>query len=219
MKKIITIDGPAASGKSSLSRELARKMGWNWVSTGAFYRLLGYLSDKKGVSEKDEAGLVALLGSVNWEIRAGSIQTEVFIDGVLVPSDEVYSVENGTRASNVSVFQSVRDAVLVKQRETYEEPGLIAEGRDCGSVIFPESQLKIYLVASSTTRSQRRANETSQDEEAVQEALKVRDHQDSKRESAPMEAPKDAWILDSSSLSLEEVIKKVHEKALEVFKN
>lgn len=214
---IITIDGPSASGKSSVSREVARKLGWSWISTGAFYRALGHIAELNSIPQDDEEALVKALEETDWEIRPQHVQTDVYINGELCPAEEIYSVENGTRASNVSKFQKVRDAVLKAQRDAYKLPGLIAEGRDCGSVIFPNAPLKVFLNASESARSGRRAKEAGEKVEKVSEALKIRDEQDSSRKAAPLAVPEGAWELDSSNMSLEEVAEKVFEKAREVF--
>ncbi len=217
VKNIITIDGPSASGKSSVSRELARKLGWSWVSTGAFYRVLGYIAHLKDIPEDNEEALIKALSEVDWEVRPQHIQTDVYIGKKLCPADEIYSVENGTRASNVSKFQKVRDAVLQAQRDAYKLPGLIAEGRDCGSVIFPNAPLKVFLSASESARSGRRAKEAGEEIKKVTEALKIRDKQDSSRKAAPLAVPKGAWELDSSNLSLEEVAQKIYDKAKSLY--
>jgi len=214
---IITIDGPSASGKSSVSRELARKLGWSWISTGAFYRTLGHIAHIKNIPQDNEEALVKALKETDWEVRPEHVQTNVYIDGEICNLEDIYSVENGTRASNVSKFQKVRDAVLQAQRDAYKLPGLIAEGRDCGSVIFPDAPLKVFLNASESARSGRRSKETGVDSNEVSEALKIRDKQDSSRKAAPLSVPKGSWELDSSDLSLEEVAEKVYQKAKDTF--
>jgi len=218
-QNLITIDGPAASGKSSLSRSLARKLQWNWVSTGAFYRALGLMAYKKNVDQNSESALVQLLNDFKLQVMPDPVQTQVYIDSVLCSFEEIYSVDNGTRASNVSRFPMIRQAVLDLQRDCYTEPGLIAEGRDCGTVIFPKAQLKVYLVANAAARASRRSDEYEDGKSVaeVEKALKERDQQDSSRKAAPMEAAKDAWILDSSNLSLEEVSDLVFTKASKIF--
>lgn len=218
-KNVITIDGPAASGKSSLSRELARRLSWKWVSTGAFYRAIAHLAHQKNVDAEDENALLEMIQSESFEVRPDPIQTQVFIDGRSCSLEEIYSIENGTRASNLSRFPKVREAILDRQREVYEAPGLIAEGRDCGTVIFPQADLKIYLVADEASRALRRAEE-KQDEQALEqvgEALKKRDQQDRSRAAAPMEAAEDAVLIDSTNLSLEEVVDTVYTKAKSQF--
>ena len=177
------------------------------------------MADKKSVSQDDEEALLALLSDFKLEVFPDPIQTKVIIDGVMCSFEEVYSVDNGTRASNVSRFPKIRAAVLDLQRSSYTSPGLIAEGRDCGTVIFPTAQMKVYLVANSEARANRRSSENLDGKSVaeVKEALKVRDEQDGGRKVAPMEAAKDAWILDSSNLSLEEVSALVFEKAQKTF--
>ena len=218
-QNLITIDGPAASGKSSLSRSLARKLQWKWVSTGAFYRALGLMAFKKNVDQHSESDLVELLRKFELKVLPDPVQTQVFIDGQMCSFEEIYSVDNGTRASNVSRFPKIREAVLDLQRNCYAAPGLIAEGRDCGTVIFPEAQLKIYLVANAEARASRRSGEKEDGKsvEEVKKALKIRDDQDGGRKAAPMEAADDAWVLDSSDLSLEEVSELVFERASKIF--
>lgn len=177
------------------------------------------MADKKNVSQDDEEALLALLNDFKLEVLPDPIQTKVVIDGVMCSFEEVYSVDNGTRASNVSRFPKIRTAVLDLQRSCYTSPGLIAEGRDCGTVIFPKADLKIYLVANPEARATRRSSEGLDDKslDEVKEALKARDAQDGGRKVAPMEAAKDAWILDSSNLSLEEVSDLVFERAKKTF--
>ncbi len=218
-QNLITIDGPAASGKSSLSRSLARKLDWKWVSTGAFYRALGLMAYKHNIDQHNETDLVKFLGEFRLEVKPDPIQTAVYIDGNFCSYEEIYSVDNGIRASNVSRFSKIRKAVLQLQRDCYTAPGLIAEGRDCGTVIFSNAQLKVYLVANVEARANRRADESDDGKniKEVKEALKKRDTQDSGRKIAPMEAAKDAWILDSSSLSLDEVSNLVFQRAKKIF--
>lgn len=217
-KKIITIDGPTASGKSSLSRSLARKLGWSWVSTGAFYRAVAIVAHKNDVDLNDSEALVELFSIHSIEVKPHKVQTEVYIDGKQCSFEEIYSEENGGRASTLSRHQPVRDAVLDLQRNCYEEPGLIAEGRDCGTVIFPDAQLKIFLEASSQSRVQRRGDqENTKDREALADDIKKRDERDSSRKSAPMVKTEDAWLLDTSDLSLSEVSEQAFERAKKTF--
>ena len=217
-KKIITIDGPTASGKSSLSRSLARKLGWSWVSTGAFYRALAFVAYKNSVDLEDPDALVELFSQHTIEVKPHKVQTEVHLDGKQCSFEEIYSEENGGRASTLSRHQKVRDAVLDLQRNCYEEPGLIAEGRDCGTVIFPQAQLKIFLEASAQSRVQRRGDqEDSENREALAKDIKKRDERDSTRKSAPMTKAEDAWALDTSNLSLSEVSEQVFKRAKDTF--
>ena len=134
---VVTIDGPAASGKSSVSRELARRMGWKWVSTGAFYRGLAYVAHVSHVSLRDEEALVQLAKSPVWSVRLASEETHVFLKNQDVTA-EIGKEEIGSLASQVSSFSRVRSALLDAQRKCAEGgQGLVAEGRDCGTVVFP----------------------------------------------------------------------------------
>lgn len=217
-KNIITIDGPTASGKSSLSRSLARKLGWSWVSTGAFYRALALVAHENNVDLEDPEALVSLFKTHSVEVKPHKVQTEVYLDGKQCSFEDIYSEENGGRASTLSRHQKVRDAVLDLQRSCYQEPGLIAEGRDCGTVIFPDAQLKIFLEASAQSRVQRRGDqEDNKNREALAEEISKRDERDASRKSAPMVKAEDAWVLDTSNLSLSEVSDKVFERAKDVF--
>ena len=217
-KKIITIDGPTASGKSSLSRSLARKLGWSWVSTGAFYRAVALVAYKNDVDLNNPEALVELFSIHSIEVFPHKIQTEVYIDGKQCAFEEIYSEENGGRASALSRHQQVRDAVLGLQRDCYKEPGLIAEGRDCGTVIFPEAQLKIFLEASAKSRVQRRGDqEKTKDRKALAQDIEERDKRDASRDSAPMMMAEDAWLLDTSNLSLSEVSEEAFNRAKKTF--
>src|SRR5690242_11246027 len=144
---IITIDGPAASGKTSVSRELARMLGWSWVSTGAFYRGLAYVAQLAGVALDDENALSELCHSNIWEVRMTPENTLVFFKGKDV-SARIYDEDNGAAASKVSQYMKVRKNLLeVQRRCAMNVAGLVAEGRDCGTVVFPDAPVKIYLDA------------------------------------------------------------------------
>lgn len=215
---VITIDGPAASGKTSVSRELAKKLGWKWVSTGAFYRGLGYMALIEGVDIKNEDALVALVESDNWEVRLESEKTHFYYKGQDV-SDEIFKEEVGSTASQVSGFPRVRAALLEAQRVlAKQDAGLIAEGRDCGSVVFPNAPVKVYLTARSESRAARRAEEQGVDLNDTIRAQKERDKQDSSRKTAPMQVPEGAEVVDTSELNLEQVVARVESIYLEAFK-
>ena len=203
---VITIDGPAASGKSSVSRELAQKLGWRWVSTGAFYRGIGYVAQKKGVDLKNELALVDVIHKKDWEVKMTPEKTGFIFQGKDV-SDEVFVEEMGTVASQISQFPLVRKHLLQAQRDLSKTGnGLIAEGRDCGSVVFPEADVKIYLTADSESRAQRRAEEQGDCVTETIKAQKQRDKQDSTRKTAPLHTPEGAHVIDTSDLRLDEVV-------------
>lgn len=207
--KVVTIDGPAASGKSSVSREVARKMGWAWVSTGAFYRGLAYVALETKTPLDNEKALAELAESDVWSVEKDLETTRVMLNGQDV-SEHIYKEEVGTAASQISSLPAVRRSLLEAQRSMATNgEWLIAEGRDCGTVVFPQAQLKIYLTARSEARAQRRAAEQGASLEETQEAQKQRDLQDSTRKTAPMQVPDSAEVIDTSTMTLEQVVEKV----------
>lgn len=219
---IITIDGPAASGKSSVSRELARKLNWKWVSTGAFYRGLAYVAMREGLLKQNGVGLTfdtqaltKLAHSELWEVRLDDDQTRVFYRGQDITS-EIHAEENGTRASSVSQDSAVRLALLDNQRNCARNvPGLVAEGRDCGTVVFPKALLKIYLTASQEERALRRAKEQGLDVNDIQSQQVARDQRDSSRAAAPLQIPPNARVMDSGGMNLSQVVETIYSWAQE----
>ena len=209
-KPIVTIDGPSASGKSSLSRELARRLGWQWVSTGAFYRGLAFVAMKENIAPTETAKLVALAASDIWSVRMDADLTRVFWRNQDVTVDAV-SEDNGNRASLISQIPEVRQALLQNQRNcALAVPGLVAEGRDCGTVVFPQALLKVYLTASQEERAARRAREQGLDVEKTQNQQQKRDQQDTTRTAAPLQIPLHAKVVDSNGMGLDEVVDQVH---------
>jgi cytidylate kinase len=209
MGMVVTIDGPAASGKSTVSRQLAQRLGWQWVSTGAFYRGLGYAALHSNIDITDVKALMELAHSDKWAVKMSQSRTQVFFEGQDV-TDEIAHEDVGNIASKISHYPEVRKALLDAQRNCSAGPqGLVAEGRDCGTVVFPQAQAKIYLTASSEHRAARRATELGLDQEKMQEEQKVRDHQDSTRKAAPLAVPENALVVDTTELNLDEVVAKV----------
>lgn len=206
---VITLDGPAASGKSSVSREIARRHGWMWVSTGAFYRGLARVARLENVPLDDEMALTVLAREPIWEVSLELESTRVKYRNRDI-TDEIFSEENGQNASVISQLGAVRKALLDAQRACASQTRvLIAEGRDCGSVVFPEAQLKFYLTANATDRAQRRALEKGADVAQIGQAQKIRDSQDANRKEAPMAIPSDAQVVDTTGMALTEVVEMV----------
>ncbi|MFN3454828.1 MAG: (d)CMP kinase, partial [Pseudobdellovibrio sp.] len=167
MGYVITIDGPAASGKSSLSRELSRKFNCPWVSTGAFYRGLAYVALQSGVPLDNPAALSELCESESWKVVLASDRTQVFYRDQNV-TDFIAQEAVGNVASQISKFPEVRQSLLDQQRAcAFNNDGLIAEGRDCGTVIFPYAEIKIFLTANSEHRALRRAQELGLNEKMI----------------------------------------------------
>ncbi len=206
MGYVITVDGPAASGKSSLSRELSKKFRVPWVSTGAFYRGLGYAALQTGVDLNNPIALTELCHSDVWEIRLSFERTLVYFKNQDV-TDAIAQEAVGNVASQISQYLEVRQSLLDNQRQfAVNNKGLIAEGRDCGTVVFPHAEAKIYLTAHSENRAQRRAQEQGLDQALLVEQQKIRDRQDSTRKVAPLAVPKNALVLDTSELDLLTVV-------------
>ena len=212
---VVTIDGPAASGKSSVSRELARKLGWNWVSTGAFYRGLAYVADREQVDFSSEQDLVALIHGDLWSVQMGEEKTHVLYRGQDV-TDEIHMERVGNVASRISHFPRLREELLNPQRACASpRKGLVAEGRDCGTVVFPQASMKFYLTARSEDRAARRALEQSKSlDDTIREQQK-RDEQDSQRATAPLAVPEGSEVVDTSQMGLDEVVTFVESRVRE----
>lgn len=211
MGYVITIDGPAASGKSSLSRELSKKLGIPWVSTGAFYRGLGYAALQSNVDLSNAIALTELCSSDVWSVQLHQERTQVLFKGENV-TDLIAHESVGNVASKISHYPEVRQSLLDHQRNcALQENGLIAEGRDCGTVVFPHAEVKIYLTANSENRASRRALELGLDEKSLVQQQELRDKQDSTRKVAPLAVPDDALVVDTTQLNLQGVVKLVED--------
>lgn len=209
MGYVITIDGPAASGKSSVSRELAKNLNIPWVSTGAFYRGLAYAAIRKNISLTDKVALSELALSDEWKVVMTLEKTQVWF-GEEEVTQHISQENVGNYASQISHYPEVRSSLLDLQRAcALGAKGLVAEGRDCGTVVFPKAEAKIYLTARSDSRAQRRAQELGLDEKTTAALQKERDEQDSTRKVAPMQAAADALVVDTSELNLEEVVQTI----------
>lgn len=207
--KLITIDGPSASGKSSVSRLLAKKIQWPWVSTGAFYRGLALSVLESKTPESDSAAVLDLANSLRWQVHMTPEDTEVFLDQNNVTS-LISGEEVGATASRISQIPAVRAALLQRQRDCFQATqGLIAEGRDCGTVVFPHAPVKIFLTATPAQRALRRSEESSANLQETLELQKQRDQQDSLRKAAPLKIADGALQIDSSFLTLEEVVTEI----------
>jgi cytidylate kinase len=206
MGRVVTIDGPAASGKTSVSRELARRLGWSWVSTGAFYRGLAYCAHELKLDLNDEAALAQFSLSSRWKVEMEDAFTRVFLDQRDV-TDKINLEVVGGIASKISHFPLVRQSLLTPQRDcAIRTEGLVAEGRDCGTVVFPMAEVKIYLTAKQENRAERRAKELGLSTEETVQAQAQRDKQDSTRKAAPLSVPENALVVDTTDLGFDQVV-------------
>ncbi len=205
---VIAIDGPAAAGKGVVASFLARRLGWRRLDSGALYRTLALALLRKGLADSDEAQIKAYLGHCRFEFVATADGGRVFLGGEDV-SAEIRSEEVGAAASLVAPLAAVRLFLLPRQRRFRRAPGLVAEGRDMASVVFPDAPLRIYLQASLEKRAERRYKQLKKkgiDANMIGliRDLATRDRRDSDRSLAPLRQLRQAEVLDTTALSVEE---------------
>jgi cytidylate kinase len=214
MKKlIIAIDGPVGSGKSTVARRLAALMGYVYVDTGAMYRALALKAIRRGVALEDAAGLEELARGTRIDLRAQDGTQQVFLDGEDVTA-AIRSPECSQASSKIAVVPGVRKVLVAEQRRAGEQGGVVMEGRDIGSVVFPDADLKIFLTASPEVRAERRWREHQQKGDAVTlertlEEIHERDQRDRERATSPLVRAKDAVVVDSTAMDAEEVARLV----------
>jgi len=212
-KFIITIDGPAGAGKSTVSKTLAKKLDYIYLDTGALYRALAYKTLKFKISLDEISALADLCSKTIVTLKNIEGQMKVYVDGEDV-EEKIRTEEVGLAASKISTFPVVRERLLDLQREAGAQGGIVAEGRDMGSVVFPHADYKFYLDANLEERIKRRYKEllgknASVEYKSIQKDMFARDNQDKQREIAPLKASDDAIIIDSDNLSVSEVVEKI----------
>lgn len=206
---VIAIDGPSGTGKGTLSANLARRLGWHFLDSGVLYRLVGLLAQQRRIALDDAAALGLLAAELPVEFRAGAGGPEIYLEGRPV-HDEVRNELTGAAASQVAIVPAVRQALLARQRAFRRAPGLVADGRDIGTVIFPDAGLKIFLTASPEVRAERRYKQLKDKGFDVNlarllEDIRTRDERDAQRAIAPLQPASDAVTLDSTLLGIAEV--------------
>lgn len=209
----IAIDGPSGAGKSTAAKALARRLGYVVIDTGAMYRSVALRIKEESISPEDERAVKQLASSLHITFIIEGERTLISCDGKDM-TDLIRTPEISRLASTISKQEEVRKAMVKRQREMGREGGVILEGRDIGTVVFPKADIKFYLDAESEIRGKRRYDEmvgkgAGVDLEEIQEELKQRDHQDSHREHSPLKKAEDAISIDSTHRSVEEVVEEM----------
>lgn len=205
-RSVVAIDGPAGSGKSTVARRLAARIGYRYLDSGAMYRALTLIAGRRGVAEDDAEGLRRLLDSTRIELDGDRVR----VDGEDV-SREIRTPAVSSAVSRVATVAAVREGMVEKQRAAHPGENLVVEGRDIGSVVFPDADLKVYLTASPRERARRRAGETGQSVEEVLAEIGERDRRDESREHSPLFRADDAELVDTTGLGIEEVVERLAE--------
>jgi cytidylate kinase len=206
---VIAIDGPSGSGKGTVAEMVARELGFHYLDSGAIYRATALAAKQAGVDFSDQAGLVELAQTLPLHFENG----EIWLGNEQV-SEAIRSEQSGEEASKIATIPLLRQALLARQRAFLQPPGLVADGRDMGSVVFPQAGLKIFLTASAEARAERRTKQLKQKGihvimSDVLKDLQQRDSRDSSRVTAPLQQSKDAHLLDTSHMTIEQAVAQV----------
>ena len=206
---VIAIDGPTASGQGTVAQQVAKRLGYHYLDSGALYRLVGLASFKRGISTASEADLIPIAKNLNVIFQ----EDRVILDGEDV-SDQIRQEEMGKRASEVAVHTGVRQALVARQQAFRQKPGLVADGRDMASVIFTDAVTKVFLTASAEARADRRykqliAKGFSANIDVLLQDLRDRDARDANRSQSPLKAVEGAHHLDTTSMTIEEAVNQV----------
>lgn len=207
---VVAIDGPAGAGKSTVSYALASRLGYVRIDTGALYRAVALLADARGVPWDDAAELAAIAEGASFEFRRVADATHLFVDGV-DREKELRTPHISQGASKVSALPPVRDALMSVQQGMGQKGGVVMEGRDIGTVVFPDADVKFFLTASDEERARRRLAElvtkgTSTTLDEVLAEMRERDQRDSQRATAPLKQARDALLVDSTAMTLDDVV-------------
>ena len=210
---VITVDGPSGTGKGTICSRLAYLLKWNFLDSGALYRVLAIAAERNQIKSEDE--LVQLIDKLDVKFKINDIESmaEVFFNGEVV-TDEIRSETCGKAASVIAPIVAVRKALLIQQRAFCKEPGLIADGRDMGTVVFPNAKLKIFLTANIEERAKRRFKQLKQGGISVNlrrlyTEIAERDKRDSTRSVSPLKPAEDAIVIDTSTLDVKGVMEEI----------
>ncbi|KAE9539156.1 (d)CMP kinase [Ursidibacter maritimus] len=207
---VITVDGPSGAGKGTLCHALAEKLKFDFLDSGAIYRILALAAKKSGIDFTNETKLAELGRNLDVQFITSNTEIHVILDGENV-GDQIRTAEAGQNASKIAIYPLVREALLQRQRNFSTPKGLVADGRDMGTIVFPDAQVKLFLDASAEERTKRRVKQLQEkgfnaNFDEILAEIKERDFRDRNREIAPLVPAKDALVLDSTSLSIDEVI-------------
>jgi cytidylate kinase len=210
---VIAVDGPGGSGKGTITTRLANHLGWHFLDSGALYRLTALAVIKKQLSLDDQAALGGVAANLDIRFETDGDNVKTLLDGEDF-SNILRTEDTGAMASTIAAIPAVRAALAGRQKLFRQPPGLVADGRDMGTVIFPDAGLKIFLTASAGCRAERRYKQLKEKGESVNltrlfREIKARDLRDQSRSIAPLRPAEDAVIIDSTGLSINEVFKKV----------
>jgi cytidylate kinase len=211
---VITIDGPGGAGKGTVSARLAERLSWNWLESGRLYRWLGWQALQEQVNGEDEEALGRLIATIRLRPRAGGWGLE--IEGAPIP-EALADEAAADRASRLAGLPFVRRALLPVQRSCRQPPGLVTDGRDMGTVVFPDAVLKVFLTASVEARAARRLKQLNalglyDSLRRLTREIEERDERDRNRSVSPLKPAPDAWIVDSTGLDAEQVVQKIWER-------
>jgi cytidylate kinase len=210
---VITIDGPGGSGKGTVAMRLAERLGWHFLDSGALYRLVAVAAMDRGIADDDEPALGELAAHLDVDFGLTGEGMVILLDGNYI-TGRLRSERVSVFASRIAAYPSVREALVQRQRAFRKPPGLVADGRDMGTVIFPDARLKIFLTASAEARAERRYKQLKEKGESVNlsrlfREIKERDARDSSRAVAPLRPAADAHLIDSTEMSVDQVLGKI----------
>ena len=209
---VLTIDGPSGAGKGTVSRVVAKKLGWHYLDSGSIYRSLAISALDKQIDLMDEHAVTQVAKNMQLAFECDD-ELVVKLDGVDITA-RLPSEETGAAASKVAAYPAVREVLLQKQKDFKQFPGLVADGRDMGTVVFADAEIKVFLTASAKERGERRFKQLKEkgidaNLDKITQEIELRDRRDSERKTAPLIPAENAFYLDSSDLTIDEVINQV----------